>query len=160
VSPRRRQATLTAISLLLLTIAPAALAHASAADTITVRQQQIDVNPGETNPCTGVSGTIVDDEQDVFHIIALADGTLHLSGHSTVAVTFTPDDPQQVAYEGHETFALSESSGGQTFVITSTTHVRVRGTDGSFITVQETAHLTVTTIGVVSEFDKPTLTCS
>ena len=158
--PRRRRATLAVVSVLLLTIAPAALAHASAADTITVRQQQIDVNPGETNPCTGVTGTIIDGEQDVFHITALADGTLHLSGRSTVAVTFTPDDPQQVAYEGHETFALSESSGGQTFVITSTNHVRVKGTDGSFVTVREVAHLTITTTGVISEFDKPTLICS
>jgi hypothetical protein len=102
---------LVVASLLLLAGGQAALA--AGADTITVRERQIDVNPGETNPCTGATGTIVDDEQDVFHITAVADGTLHLTGHSTVTITFTPDDPGEVAYEGHETFAFSESSNSR-----------------------------------------------
>jgi hypothetical protein len=139
-------------------VAPAAVA--AGADTTTDVQRQIDVNPGETNPCTGATGTIIDDEQDVFHITALADGTLHLAGHSTVAVTFLPDDPNGVRYEGHETFAFSENSTGPTFTTTVTTIVRVRGTDGSFLTFREVAHLTVTAAGAVSAFDRPTLLCS
>ena len=59
--------------LLALALVPAAVA--APADTITVVQRQVDINPGETNPCTGATGTIVDDEQDVFHITTLADGT-------------------------------------------------------------------------------------
>jgi hypothetical protein len=158
VSTRRRRAALAIASLLLLAIAPAA--SASGADTITVVERQIDVNPGETNPCTGATGTIVDDEQDVFHITALADGTLQLTGHSTVSITFTPDDPEQVAYEGHETFAFSETGTSRIFVTTSTNHVRVRGTDGTFVTVREVAHLTVSPSGVTAEFDRPTFACS
>jgi hypothetical protein len=153
-----RPATLLLTALVLF--APAAAALAAGADTITVRERQLDVNPGETNPCTQATGTIIDDEQDLFHITALADGTLHLTGHATVAVTFTPDDPAQVAYEGHETFAFSESSNSRNFVTTTTSHVRVKGTDGTFVTVRETAHLTVTPTGVTVSFDKPTLTCS
>jgi hypothetical protein len=144
----------------LVLFAPAAAALAAGADTITVRERQLDVNPGETNPCTEATGTIIDDEQDLFHITALADGALHLTGHATVTVTFTPDDPAQVAYEGHETFAFSESSNSRNFVTTTTSHVRVKGTDGTFVTVRETAHLTVTPTGVTVSFDKPTLTCS
>jgi hypothetical protein len=153
-----RPATLLLTALVLF--APAAAALAAGADTITVRERQLDVNPGETNPCTEATGTIIDDEQDLFHATALADGTLHLTGHATVAVTFTPDDPAQVAYEGHETFAFSESSNSRNFVTTTTSHVRVKGTDGTFVTVRETAHLTVTPTGVTVSFDKPTLTCS
>ena len=91
---------------------------------------------------------------------ALADGTPHLAGHAAVTITFIPDDPSQVAYEGQETFAFSESSNSRNFVTTTTSHVRVKGTDGTFVTVHEIAHLTVTPTGVTVSFDKPTFTCS
>jgi hypothetical protein len=89
VSTRTQRIALALASIALLAIAPAALAAGS--DTITVRERQVDVNPGETNPCTGATGTVVDDEQDVFHITELADGSARATGHSTVSVTFTPD---------------------------------------------------------------------
>jgi hypothetical protein len=158
MSTQRRRAALAIASLLLLATTPAA--SASGADTVTVVERQIDVNPGETNPCTGATGTIIDDEQDLFHITALADGTLRLTGHSTVSVTFAPDDPSQVAYQGHETFAFSETGTSRIFVTTSTNHVRMRGTDGSFVTVREVAHLTVNPSGVTATFDEPTFACS
>jgi hypothetical protein len=158
VSTHRQRAALALTSILLLALAPGALA--AGADTITVREQQVDVNPGETNPCTGGTGTVIDDEQDVFHITELADGSLHLTGHSTVTVTFTPDDPTQTTYEGHETFAFSESSSDQSFATTTTSHLRVKGTDGTFLTIREVAHLTVNPNAVAVSFDKPTLICS
>lgn len=140
-----------------ITAAPAAPA---AADTVTVVQRQTDLNPGETNPCTGATGTIVDDEQDVFHVTSLADGTLQLSGHNTTAVSFLPDDPNGVRYSGRETSNFSATGGGATFTTTFTTHLRVRGTDGSFVTFREVAHLTATATGVIVAFDRPTLICS
>lgn len=139
---------------------PAAALAIGGTDTITVRERQIDVNPGETNPCTGSTGTVTDDEQDVFHITALANGTLHLTGHGTTTVTFTPDDPAQITYTGHETFALSESSGGRNYVTTSTQNLRLKGSDDTFITIRERTHLTVTPTGVNVSFDKPTFRCS
>ena len=123
-------------------------------------ERQIDVNPGETNPCTGATGTIVDDEQDVFHITTLADGTFNLTGHSTVDVTFTPGDPGQIAYEGHETFAISETTTSRIFVTTSTSQVRVKGTDGKFVTVRAVTHVTVSPSGITAGFDRPTFACS
>jgi hypothetical protein len=155
ITPARTALALAALTLFAL--APTALA--AAADTITVVQRQADVNPGETNPCTGVLGTIVDDEQDVFHITTLADGTLRLSGHSTVAVTFVPDDPTGVYYAGHETFAFTENGTPNAFTTTMTTSVRVRGTDDTFLTSREVAHVTITNSGVAAEFDRPTLEC-
>lgn|SRR5262245_57910827 len=144
--------------LMSLAMAPSALA--GGAETITVVQRQVDSNPGEANPCTGATGTIVDDEQDVFHITSVPDGTLRLTGHSTVAVTFVPDDPNGVRYDGHETFAFSEQDTGGAFTTTMTTSVRVKGTDGSFLTFREIAHLTVTSAGTTAAFDRPTLLCS
>jgi hypothetical protein len=142
----------------LLAAAPFALA--AAADTITVVERQIDVNPGETNPCTGATGTIVDDEQDVFHITTLAGGGTRLTGHGTTSVTFTPDDPDEIAYAGHETFAFSENSTSRTFVTTTATHLRIRGTDNTFLTIREVAHLTVSPTGVRAVFDRPVFACS
>jgi hypothetical protein len=158
VSKRRWRAVLAVATLLLLAIAPAAFA--GGADTVTIVERQVDLNPGETNPCTGSTGTIVDDEQDVFHITALADGTVRLTGHGTTSVTFRPDDPNEIAYEGHETFALSEIGTDRIFVTTLATHVRVRGTDGTFLTIREVAHLTVSPTGVTATFDEPTFACS
>ena len=158
MSTQRKRAALAVASVLLLAIAPAAFA--AGADTITVRERQVDVNPGETNPCTGATGTIVDDEQDVFHITELADGSVHLTGHGTVSVTFTPDDPRQATYAGHETFALSESSSERSFTTTMTTHLRVKGTDGTSLTIREVAHLTISPNAVAVSFDKVSLVCS
>lgn len=90
----------------------------------------------------------------------LADGSLHLTGHSTVSVTFTPDDPSQATDEGHETFAISESGNGHSFTTTMTTHLRVKGTDGTFLTIREVAHLTVSPNAVAVSFDKPIFICS
>ncbi len=157
-SRRWRAGLAGACCLPLLAVAP--VAAGAGADTFTVVERQIDVNPGETNTCTGATGTIVDDEQDVFHITTLADGTFNLTGHSTVDVTFTPDDPGQIAYQGHETFAISETTTSRIFVTTSTSHVRVRGTDGTFVTIREVTHLTVSPSGVTAVFDRPTFDCS
>lgn len=145
-------------ALLALALVPAAVA--APADTITVVQRQVDTNPGATNPCTGATGTIVDEEQDVFHITTLADGSTRLTGHGTTGVTFTPDDLGEVAYAGHETFALSEVSTSRTFVTTMATHLRIKGTDGTFLTIREVAHLTVSPTGVKAAFDKPLFACS
>jgi hypothetical protein len=158
MTARRSRLVFAAATLVVLALAPSALA--ARADSITVVQRQVDINPGETNPCTGATGTIVDDEQDVFHITTLADGTVRLTGQGTTGVTFTPDDPGEIAYAGHETFALSENSTRRTFVTTMATHLRVKGTDGTFLTIREVAHLTVSPTGVKATFDKPLFVCS
>jgi predicted outer membrane repeat protein len=140
-----------------VTAAPAAPASA---DAVTVVQRQTDTNPGQTNPCTGTTGTIVDNEQDVFHLTSLADGTLELSGHNTTTVSFLPDDPNGVAYSGHETSNFSATGGGAVLATTFTTQLRVRGSDGSFATFRDVAHLTITATEVRVEFERPTMRCS
>jgi hypothetical protein len=142
----------------LLATAPSALA--APADTVTVVRRQVDINPGQFNPCTETTGTVVDDEQDVFHITTLAGGGTRLTGHGTTSVTFTPDDPDEIAYAGHETFAFSENSTSRTFVTTTATHLRIRGTDNTFLTIREVAHLTVSPTGVRAVFDRPVFACS
>jgi hypothetical protein len=138
--------------------APAALG--GGATTTTERSRQVDVNPGQENPCNGSTGTVTDYEQDVFHITELDDGTYRLNGHSTVQVTFEPDDSSQPSYAGHETFVIAEASTSQTFTTTSRERVRIKGTDGSFLTFTELVHYTVNASGVTVSFDRSTLACS
>ena len=82
------------------------------------------------------------------------------SGADTATVTFIPDDPTQPTYEGHETYSSADSGNGTRFVTTSTFHIRMRGTDGSFLTLREIAHTTIGPNGATSVFDTPTLSCS
>src|SRR2546428_1309170 len=51
MNPRRARVALTLTSLLLPPMAPSPVS--AGAETATVVERQIDVNPGETNPCTG-----------------------------------------------------------------------------------------------------------
>ncbi len=143
-----------------LLLLPCTAALAAGADTITVHERGIDSNPGSQNPCTGAMGTVVDVYDIHFHVTTLPDGTVNETGHDTASVTFTPDDPTQPAYEGHETYAFSQHSSDQHFVTTTTFHIRMKGTDGSFLTLRETAHLTFAPTGAQTSFDKPTISCS
>jgi hypothetical protein len=156
---RKRLLSFLTFALLALGVTvPVALA--ANAQTITVVERQVDVNPGETNPCTGATGTIADDEQDVFHITTLATGSLELSGHGTARVSFVPDETGGIGYAGEETFNFAATGNGPAFTTTVTTHLRLHGTDGSFIAIGEVAHLTVTADSVRVDFDRPTFACS
>jgi hypothetical protein len=155
---RFRLTGLTALAGLMLFVAPTAVADQ--VTTTTERSRQLDVNPGETNPCNGSTGTVTDDEQDVFHITEFADGTYRFTGHSTVQVNFDPDDPSQPSYTGHETFMIAEAITTRTFTTTSRQRVRLRGTDGSFLTISELVHFSISASGVSVSFERPALVCS
>jgi hypothetical protein len=149
-----------AVAAMLAVLAPVAAAHAAGADTITVHERGVDINPGDQNPCTGVIGTVVDVNDIHFHVTTLPDGTVNETGHNTAEVTFIPDDPTQPTYEGHETYAISQSTSNRHMVTTTTFHVRMKGSDGGFIDLREAAHMTVNQNGATASFDAPTLSCS
>ena len=158
----RIQSAVTAAGVVvaLLLLVPAAVALAAGATTITVHERGIDVNPGDQNPCSGATGTVIDVNDIHFHITTLPDGTINETGHDTASVTFTPDDPTQPAYEGQETYAFSQNTTNQRLVTTMTFHLRMKGTDGSFLTIREIAHTTINQTGATTIFDKPILICS
>ena len=156
---RRRTLTIGAAITTCLLCVPAGAAFASGADTITVHDRFIDINPDSQNPCSGSAGTVVDINDVHFHITTLANGTINETGHNTASVTFIPDDPTQPTYAGHETYSSADSGNGSRFVTTSTFHIRLRGTDGSFLTLREIAHTTIGPNGATSVFDRPTLIC-
>ena len=158
--PKQLRRICIAVAGALMLMTPATAALAAGADTITVHERNIDINPGDQNPCSGAIGTVVDINDIHFHVTTLADGTINETGHDTANVTFTPDDPTQATYEGHETYALSDTTSSKHLVTTTTFRVHMKGTDGSFLTVSEVAHLTITPSGATSTFDRATLRCT
>jgi hypothetical protein len=76
------------------------------------------------------------------------------------SITFTPDHPDQIAYQGHETFAFRRDEHEPNLRHHLENHVRVKGTDGTFVTVRAVAHLTVNPSGLIAAFDRPLLACS
>lgn len=87
------------------------------------------------------------------------DGTIEEGGHDTADVTFNPDDPGQPSY-GNETFASHDGGSGASTTVTTTFHVRMNGTDGSWLDVRENEHVTIGPDGPTVSFDRPRLSCS
>ena len=150
MSTLRPRGVLAVATLLILATAPGAFA--GGADTVTVVARQIDVNPGETNTCTGATGTIVDDEQDVFHITDFGGGIFHLVDTQTGTLTFTPDDPSALTLTGHYTTTFSDQSNppGLQFTVGGPFDVVAVGADGSRVVFHLISRTTRTPDGTVT----------
>jgi hypothetical protein len=136
-------------------------AHAAGAGTVSYTQTikgETDTS-ASTNPCTGVSGTLVQTYNAVSHVTYQPDGEFWATFTQTGAISFVPDDPTQPTYAGHFTAWGGFNGNQQNQTSTFTLNVHVTGTDGSVITQHEIAHFTVTPAGVTFSFDKPSLTC-
>jgi hypothetical protein len=158
-SPSRTLQMLVAAGAVVL--GTAGVSQANGADAVTVHQRGVDVNPGSQNPCSGVMGTVVDLNDIHFHVTTRPDGLLEETGHNTADVSFMPDDPAYPSYHGHETYAFHETGSKDTSTTTTTFHVRMNGTDGTWLDVREVAHLTVGPDGSpVVTFDRARLGCS
>jgi hypothetical protein len=87
-----------------------------------------------------------------------ADGTGHARTDVTATVVLTPDDPAAVSYTGGYTqhqsgFFIDDGHGDR--VVSTTTHGRITGSDGSSWRISEVAHVTVDAHGNVrTSFDR------
>ena len=114
----------------------------------------------DVNPCTGAPGTLTETAKGVTHTTELPNGSFHETTTVTESVTFVPDDPSQPTYTGHATFWDGENSNTKTFTATFTSHINVKGSDGSRITEHSVAHVTVHSDGTVTvEFETDRLSC-
>lgn len=134
-------------------------AGAGAQSYTQVLKNQTDVS-SDVNPCSGVTGTLSQTYNGVFHITTLADGELWATFTQTGSISFVPDDASQPSYSGHFTvwggFNVNERNSTDTFTFSA----RLTGTDGSVVVLHEVQHDTYTANGTpVVSFDRPTLTC-
>jgi len=153
-----------AAALALLT-AGAALADAGGQGTVTTTQQFRNLplfSAHMPNPCTGAMGTLTGTAKTaVFHVTSFATGPeFWMTGTDEGVATFTPDDPQSAIASGHFTEWFGESFNNQNDVQHFTSTFRLRGSDGSRIVVQETAHVSLNANSVVTvSFDKVSVHC-
>ena len=73
-----------------------------------------------------------------------------MTGTDEGVATFTPDDPQGATASGHFTEWFGESFNNQNDVQHFTSTFRLKGSDGSHIVVQETAHFSTNANGVIT----------
>lgn len=115
------------------------------------------------NPCTGEFGTLAGIAKTaVFHETRFTtDPELFwLTGTDEGVATFTPDDPRGVTASGHFTEWFGESSNNKNDVGHFTSTFNLKGSDGSHIVVQETAHLSSNANDVITvDFDKVSAHC-
>jgi len=158
------RAVCLAAALALLTAA-AALADAGGQGTVTTTQQFRNLplfSDHLPNPCTGAMGTVTGTAKTaVFHVTSFSNGPeFWLTGTDEGVATFTPDDPQGVTASGHFTEWFGESFNNRNDVQHFTSTFSLRGSDGSHISVQETAHFSINANGAMTvNFDKVGVHC-
>ena len=158
------RAVCLAAALALLT-ATGALADAGGQGTVTTTQQFRNLqlfSQHTSNPCTGAPGTLTGIAKTaVFHVTSFTTGPeFWMTGTDEGAATFTPDDPQGVTASGHFTEWFGESFNNKNDVQHFTSSFRLKGSDGSQVVVQETAHFSINANGVITvTFDKVGVHC-
>jgi hypothetical protein len=139
---------------------PLQVAQASAAAVTQGSQAQVDVNPNQTNPCTGAVGDLVDDERDSWTVVARGDGSSLLRGHSVARVTFDPYDASAESFSGQEVFTDVESTTRGADVVRVSQRFRLQGSAGGSITFRQTSVWVQTADGSIRvERDSGSLTC-
>ena len=114
----------------------------------------------DVNPCTGNAVSINETTNMVFHVT-------YFPASDEEWFTFTEEDKVTavdqgtgVVYTGHATTWGNQNVNRQNANWTTTSSLRVTGSDGSSITSHDVAHVTMLPDGSVSvSFDKPRLTC-
>ncbi len=162
---RRVLSALGLAAALTLLTAAAAVADAGGQGTVTTTQQFRNLalfSEHVANPCTGALGTLTGTAKTaVFHVTSFTTGPeFWMTGTDEGVATFTPDDPQDVTASGHFTEWFGESFNNRNDVQHFTSSFRLKGSDGSHIVVQETAHFSINANGVITvTFDKVGVHC-
>ena len=118
------------------------------------------VSPG-VNPCTDAPGTVVTNiDRSVLHINVNGAGDAWLTGTVGGTASFTADSPSDPSGQGTWTEWFGDQLNNQSFVSGSTMTDRFRLSDGSHLVIHDNTQTRVTTDGVTTTFDHPTLRCN
>jgi hypothetical protein len=104
----------------------------------------------DVNPCTGEPATIQITYNGVFHESTGADGSMHVTGTQTGTVVLTPEDPSLPSYTGRFTVWFGGNfNSSETVGFWETFSVRLIGSDGSRLTLNEVEQLHILATGEV-----------
>lgn len=151
---RRRTLVPLAVAGLLLIAAPAVLADGNGATTFTQTVHNVTQTFPNTNPCTGVPGTLSITYNAVFHYTVNKAGDFWDTFNETGDFSFVPTDVAQPSYTGHFHMWFGDSFNNQNQVDHFTFQVIGTGSDGSTLTFHEVGHFSVSASGIVQTFDK------
>jgi hypothetical protein len=118
------------------------------AETETIHLEDIFTFP-VTEPCHDQPGQMTHDQKGVIHIAQLPNGSFHLSATFIGWLSFVPDDPDGIAFEGHITAPLNENVNSKTATSTRLLNAVLYGSDGSMFKTNDIAHITVDANGNV-----------
>lgn len=143
-----RKLFLLLIPLLLGLMAGPALAQAT---STTVPFHGVTEEFQDVNPCTGEPATIQITYNGVFHESTGADGSVHVTGTQTGTVVLTPEDPSLPTYTGRFTIWFGGNfNSSQTVGFWETFRVRLIGSDGSRLLLNEVEQLHISATGEVT----------
>ena len=104
----------------------------------------------DVNPCTGELATIQITYNGVFHISTAADGSEHVTGTQTGTVVLTPLDPTLPSYTGRFTLWFGGNINSPNEGFWETFSVRLIGSDGSRLLLNEVEQLHISATGEVT----------
>jgi hypothetical protein len=125
----------------------------AAAQSFTETEKGVTESFTDVLPCVSDSADITITYNAVFHFTGLDNGTTHVTG--TLAGQFTAV-ANGVTYTGRFAQWFGENVNGSSYAATSTFHIAGKGSDGSRVNFQETAHVSVSASGIEVSFDKAT----
>jgi hypothetical protein len=142
-----RKLFLLLVPLLLGLMAGPALAQAT---STTIPFHGVTEEFEDVNPCTGEPATIRITYNGVFHESTAADGSLHVTGTQTGTVVLTPEDPTLPSYTGRFTVWFGGNINSPNEGFWETFSVRLIGSDGSRLTLNEVEQFHVSATGEIT----------
>jgi hypothetical protein len=144
----RKLLLLLLVPLLLGLMAGPALAQAT---STTIPFHGVTETFQDVNPCTGEPATIQITYNGVFHESTGADGSMHVTGTQTGTVVLTPEDPSLPSYTGRFTVWFGGNfNSSETVGFWETFRVRLIGSDGSRLLLNEVEQLHISATGEVT----------
>jgi phosphate-selective porin len=152
---RHLLAIVCVLGLLLGGASSAFAAGGGAATTREVIINETVITPGELNPCTGGTGTLIRTFNGFVQRTTRPDGSFHWNGRLTASdARFIPDNPAEPTFTGREQVHISTNTNAGAETLSFSVRVWLVGPDGSTPRGHFTDHLTINPDGKVVEFHK------
>ncbi len=130
----------------------------SCSETMTLKNQSMSM-PGQ-NPCSGAPGTLsMLVSNQIMHATVNGAGDIWITQTQTGSISFIPTAHSQPSYFGHSTDWFGASLNRSNAVFSNTSNARLRGTDGTTISVHVVGHTSFSATGAMRSFSFGGFSC-
>jgi hypothetical protein len=113
----------------------------------------------DVNPCTGDPATVTSTYNSVFAYAVDAQGGFHVTGTAAGTYEVVPIDPSRPTYAGHFATWFGESSSSNSDGVWVTINVKLKGSDGSTLSLNSVFQVHLSNGVLHVEFDTTRLVC-